>query len=120
MARLFEERERAAELLFARSEEMRFLAHCHGIRSLAAYATTKLGFDAAAAEAYADVLITALLQGIRDEPLIERVRADLAANGQIVGVAELRAELARSSAQALHGLPPLLTVNGARPEMRIV
>lgn len=120
MARLFEERERAAELLFARAEEVRFLAHCHGIQSLAAFATNKLGFDAAAANAYADVLVTALLQGMKDEPLIERVRADLAANGQIVSVAELRAELARSSAQASHGLPALHTVAAMRPEMRIV
>ena len=120
MARLFEERERAAELLFARAEEMRFLAHCHGVRCLAAFATTKLGFDAAAADAYADILITALLQGMGDEPLVERVRADLAANGQIVSVAELRAELTRSTAQAGQGVSTLHRVASARPEMRIV
>lgn len=100
MLKAFEERERAAELLFVRGEEMRFAAHCYAVRSLAAYAMRKLGVDGQTSEAYARALIATLIEGVADdEALITRVQADLAANGVDVPLAELRIELMRSTAQ---------------------
>jgi hypothetical protein len=81
MLKAFEDRERAAEYLFARSEEARFAAHCAGIRALAAFAMAKLGVDGRTAEAYARALIAAMIEGLQDADLIERVRTDLSANG---------------------------------------
>ncbi|WP_336489508.1 DUF1476 domain-containing protein [Methylobacterium nigriterrae] len=114
MGRLFEERERAAELLFARDEEARFIARCRRMRGLAGYVAEKLGVDAQTAEAYAVDLIACVVQGMKDEALIERVQADLAANGVVESAADLRVELARVTAKAAidqMAVPPA-------PEMR--
>ena len=101
MGRLFEERERAAELMFARDEEARFIARCRRMRKMAAFVAEKLGVDAQTAEAYAVELIGALVQGMKDETLLERVQADLAANGVAESLPALRAELDRATAQAM-------------------
>ena len=106
MAKFFEERERAAELLFVRAEEARFIARCRGIRALAAYTAGKLGVDDHSAEAYAQELLGASVNGMSDQALLERVRADLEANRVIVNVTELRAELTRSTAQAVYDVGP--------------
>ncbi|GJE43702.1 DUF1476 domain-containing protein [Methylobacterium soli] len=101
MGRLFEERERAAELMFARDEEARFIARCRRMRKLAAFVAEKLGVDGQTAEAYAVELIGALVQGMKDDALLERVQADLAANGVDESLATLRTELDRATAQAM-------------------
>ena len=69
MGRLFEDRERAEELLFARSEEARFLAHCNALRKLAAYAGERRGLDMQATETYAETLISLSVEGHRDAEL---------------------------------------------------
>ena len=61
MSRFFEERERAAEMLFVHAEEARFRAHCQGVRSLAAYAAAVLGVDPHSAAAYADELLASAI-----------------------------------------------------------
>ena len=106
MSKLFEERERAAEMLFVRAEEARFMMHCQGVRSLAAYAAQKLGIDGQGAGAYAQELLGASVQGLRGDALVERVQADLASNGIIVELAELRRELTRSTAQGIYDVGP--------------
>ncbi|MEA1834992.1 ATPase inhibitor subunit zeta [Methylobacterium durans] len=118
MARLFEERERAAELIFARDEEARFVARCRRMRGLAWYAANKLGVDARAAEAYAAELVASLVQGVRDEDLLERIQADLAANGVIETLGDLRAELVRLGAQASvdQAMPPVGEGRAGLPE----
>ena len=83
MSRFFEERERAAEMLFVRQEEARFRAHAQGIQSLANYVAEALGVDHQGAVAYADELMTSVIHGAKDDDLIERVRVDLEANGVI-------------------------------------
>ncbi|MER2268689.1 ATPase inhibitor subunit zeta [Methylobacterium oxalidis] len=113
MARLFEERERAAEMIFARDEEARFVARCRRMRGLAWYAADKLGVDARAAEAYAAELIASLVQGVKDEDLLERIRADLAANGVEESLGTLRAELSRLGAQAM--VDPAMRLPGEGP-----
>ena len=99
MLRSFEERERAAELKYIHDEEMRFKAHISAIRSVAALAVRKLGLDEVTAGAYAQALIAARIDGLKPDALLERVQADLAANGVEVPLAELQAEIARISAQ---------------------
>lgn len=93
MTRFFEERERAAEMLFVRQEEARFRAHAQGIQSLANFAAQALGVDHQSAVAYADELMTSVVHGAKDDALIERVRADLEANGVIADNAVLLREL---------------------------
>lgn len=102
MAKLFEERERAAEMLFIRAEEARFIVHCQGVRSLAACATNALGIDGHSAAAYARELLGASVQGMTDDDLVERVRADLEAGGIALDSAILRRELNRFAPQTIH------------------
>jgi hypothetical protein len=99
MLRSFEERERAAEFVYIHGEEMRFANHISGIRAVAAFAIRLLGLDGMTSEAYAQTLIAARIDGLKPDALLERVQADLAANGVEVTLAELRAELDRTSAQ---------------------
>jgi hypothetical protein len=96
MLKGFEDRERAAEYLFARSEEARFAAHCAGIRAMAIFAMAKLGVDGRTAEAYARVLIAAMIEGQHDADLVERVRTDLSANGIAVPPEELHSVMLRA------------------------
>ena len=114
MSKLFEERERAAEMLFVRAEEARFMMHCQGVRSLAAYAAQKLGIDGQGAGAYAHELLSALVHGTKEDDLIGRVQADLAAGGAIVDLASLRRELNRSTAQGIYAVGPAATGDVAR------
>ncbi|KQP94664.1 MULTISPECIES: ATPase inhibitor subunit zeta [unclassified Methylobacterium] len=95
MSRLFEERERAAEMRFVRSEEARFLAHCQGVKSLAAYAAELLGVDRLSSDAYADELMASVIQGARSQALVERVQADLRANGVSAEIGILAQQLCR-------------------------
>lgn len=97
MLKALEDRERAAEYLFARTEEARFAAHCASIRGLAIFAMGKLGVDGRTAEAYARVLIAAMIEGQHDDELIGRVQADLRANGIEVPSSELQGVLLRGA-----------------------
>lgn len=117
MTRLFEERERAAELIFARAEETRFVLRCHGIRSLAAFAASKLGLDGLSADAYAQELLSFAVNGMKDADLIDRVRADLAANGVIVHASDLRTELLRGNAQPIHAFGAILDGHAPTPHV---
>ncbi|MBX9930327.1 MAG: DUF1476 domain-containing protein [Methylobacterium sp.] len=113
MSKIFEERERAAEMLFVRAEEARFMMHCQGVRSLAAYAAWKLRIDEQGATAYARELLSAAMEGAKDEDLVERVRADLAAGGVIVDPASLRRELNRPTTQGVFAVGPAEPRQGA-------
>ncbi|MHC1998869.1 ATPase inhibitor subunit zeta (plasmid) [Methylobacterium sp. CM6241] len=99
MTRFFEERERAAEMLFVRSEEARFRVHAQGVQSLANYAAQALGVDYQSAVAYADELMSSVIHGAKDNELIERVRADLEANGVAANTAVLAQQLKQPPTQ---------------------
>ncbi|GJE11075.1 ATPase inhibitor subunit zeta [Methylobacterium longum] len=99
MLRSFEERERAAELIYIHGEEMRFTNHIAGIRAVADLAIRMLGLDGMTSEAYAQALIAARIEGLKPTALLERVQADLAANGVEVPLADLEAEMVQTSAQ---------------------
>ncbi len=102
MSKIFEERERAAELLFVRAEEAQFMSYCQGVRSLAVYAMNKIGVDGHSAEAYAQELLSGFVQGLRKDALVARVRADLQANGVEVDIVDLQRELDRHAAQSVY------------------
>lgn len=106
MNRLFEDRERAQELLFVRSEEARFVAHCGALRKLAAYAAERRGLRADAARAYADRLVALSVDGTPDADLLERTRADIAAEGDAIDATELAAVFGRCLASAAAELRP--------------
>ena len=101
MTTLFDERERAAEWAFAHEQEVRFLMHCDALKALAGYASARLGHDAAEAEAYAKDVVAALVQGTKDDALIERVRADLDAHGIAETASGLRERLSQFLAKAV-------------------
>ena len=105
MLRSFEERERAEELLFVIGEERRFLNRRAGAKALADFAIRKLGCDGRTGCAYADVLIDAMIHGASNEALLERVRADLAANLADFSLEELRAVMLGGSDPALRSGP---------------
>lgn len=76
-------------MLFVRSEQARFVEHCHRVQALAAHAAALLGVDRQSAVSYADDVMAFTVQGASDHALVERVRADLAASGVVVDAAEL-------------------------------
>lgn len=103
MSRFFEERERAAEMLFVRGEEARFRLHAQGVRSLAAYAAQVLGTDQRSAEAYGEELMASVIQGTKDDALVDRVRADLEANGVAIDHGVLAQHLKQAPAPRIRG-----------------
>jgi hypothetical protein len=60
---------------------MRFLAAVRRNKLLGIWAAAKLGFTAAAAEAYAQGLVEATLHGRGEEDIFRKVRTDFDANG---------------------------------------
>lgn len=104
MGRLFEDRERAEELLFARSEEARFVAHRSALRKFAAYAAERRGLRPEAALTYADRLVALSIDGMPDADLLERTRADIAAEGDAIEASELSAVFGRCLASAAEDL----------------
>ncbi len=91
MLRSFEERERAEELLFVIGEERRFLNRPALAPKHWLIRDPETCCDARTSRAYADVLIDAMIHGASNEALLERVRADLAANLADFSLEELRA-----------------------------
>ncbi|GJD61545.1 DUF1476 domain-containing protein [Methylobacterium frigidaeris] len=107
MATMFEERERAAEALFALDEELRFLALARRNKMLGAWMCQRLNLTGSEAEAYKSRLVEAgavppAFGRTSDEALVERLRADLAAGG------------AEAEAEALPGLIARYGVEAAR------
>lgn len=105
MTTLFEERERAAEALFALDEELRFLALARRNKMLGAWMCERLSLGGREAEAYKSRLIEACSVPpapgrTADEALVERLRADLAAGGAEAEADELPGLVARYGAEA--------------------
>lgn len=100
MGRLLEERERAAEWAFAHEGEVRFLAHCTALKAIGGYAAARMGFDEASTQAYAQELVSAAVDGAKDDVLIARVSSDLAAKGIVETEDALRARMIASLARS--------------------
>lgn len=82
MGSLLNERERAAENLFAREEELRFFARCRGLDAVASWAATEMGLDEEDAAAYAQRIINRFLGGVGERDLIMTVQNDLERAGK--------------------------------------
>ncbi|MGX7707834.1 ATPase inhibitor subunit zeta [Methylobacterium sp. Gmos1] len=105
MTTMFEERERAAEALFALDEELRFLALARRNKMLGAWMCERLNLAGREAEAYKSRLVetsgTSPAPGrTADEALVERLRADLAAKGAAAEADALPGLIARYGAEA--------------------
>ena len=100
MTTLFEDRERAAEWAFAHEGEVRFLAHCSALKALGGYAALRMDLPEDETRDYAKNLVAAAVDGAKDDVLIERVLADLAAHGITETPEALQARLVASLAQS--------------------
>lgn len=103
MTTLFDERERAAEALFALDEELRFLALARRNKMLGAWMCERLSLRGDAAETYRRRLLefsadASLAGRSPDEVLAERLHADLAAKGAVAD--DLPGLIARYGAEA--------------------
>ncbi|KMO38251.1 hypothetical protein VQ03_17630 [Methylobacterium tarhaniae] len=105
MTTLFDERERAAEALFALDEELRFLALARRNKMLGAWMCERLNLTGSEAEAYTRHLVEAgaippAFGRTSDEVLAERLRADLTAKGAAAEAEALPGLIARYGAEA--------------------
>ncbi|QRE73881.1 DUF1476 domain-containing protein [Methylobacterium aquaticum] len=103
MTTVFDERERAAEALFALDEELRFLALARRNKILATWMCERLELTGREAEAYRQRLVEAGATPppagrTPDDALAERLRADLAAKGVVAE--DLPRLIARTGAEA--------------------
>ena len=99
--RSFDERQKGHEAQFAHGQELAFRITARRNRLLGLWAAERLGLAAGEeTEAYAKAVVVADFQTPGDDDVIEKVRGDLAAKGLDVTVEQVRAELARTTAQA--------------------
>ena len=78
---LFEARERAFEQMFVHDEEAQFRALARRNKLLGQWAATQIGLSGAKADAYVTEISQSLVARVVDEGLVEKLRADFAANG---------------------------------------
>ena len=82
MSGFLDDREHAAENLFAHNEERLFLAHRAGVRDLGLWAANEMRLDPEQRDAYADKLVEALISGVRDDQILAIVQTDLERAGK--------------------------------------
>jgi hypothetical protein len=97
---LFEDRERAEEARYARSQEVTFRVKARRNKLLAAWAAEKMGKTGSAARQYAGEFAVRDITDGTDEMAIARINADLLAQGIFVPEAEIRRHLDRFAASA--------------------
>lgn len=120
MTRLFEEREYAAENLFAHDEELRFLAQRRAIHGLGAWAAECMAMNAEAALIYEGKLVDAFVAGTLESAIVAQVQTDLEHAGKPALSTTVGTVLAQATAEAIedlrgHGAPARPTeVNAAR------
>lgn len=100
----FDEREKAYEAKLAHDEELKFKALVRRNRQLGLWAAEKLGKAGEAAEAYANALIAAQLEGNGDEAIFRKIRADFLAAGLALSDHQIRREMDDLLAQATEEL----------------
>ena len=89
----FDERERAFEAHFALDEELEFKAHARRDRALALWAGERMGLKGEALTAYAVAVVHADMREPGDEPVFQKIMADLAENQVECLPHELRARM---------------------------
>jgi hypothetical protein len=76
MASAFEDRERNYEAKWAHDEDLRFRAVARRNRLLGLWAAERMGLSGAAAESYANILLSLEVRGGRDEDIARKVGED--------------------------------------------
>jgi hypothetical protein len=97
---LFDHRVRAFEAKFAQDEEMRFLTAIRRSKLVGLWAAAKLGLTAAEIEAYAQVLVEAVLHGSEEDDIFRMVRTAFDTSGVHQTDLEIRGAMSRLSARA--------------------
>jgi hypothetical protein len=97
----FDDRKDAFEKKFAHDEELRFKATARRNKLLGLWAAEKLGKSGPEAETYAKSVVMADFQEAGDDDVLQKVRADLEANGALQGEAELRRVMTDLMARAV-------------------
>lgn len=98
---LFDERERAAELMFVHGEEMRFRALARRNKLLGLWAGDKMGLTGADADMYAHDLVERVLDAAQDEHLVEKLRADLIQHGVVLSEHQIRRTISQFMVEAV-------------------
>ena len=93
---MFEDRERAFENLFAHEEELRFLALARRNQLFARWAAEQMGLRGSQLQDYIRSFTKCAVRSEAERTLVDRVRADLIAEG--VDTSEQRIEAALSAA----------------------
>ena len=104
MAPLFVERERAAEGIYIRDEELRFFASRNGLRTLATWAGESIGLEAADIQAYGQRLVDAFVAGTPEDQIMRSVQTDLERAGKPALSTHVGTVLAQAVAQAAETL----------------
>lgn len=89
----FEDREKEFETRFKHDEERRFKATARRNRLAGLWAAAKMGLSGEAAETYAKSVVAAAFGKGGDNPVVEKLVADLTAEGQAVTADQVRFEL---------------------------
>ena len=99
---LFDEREHAAELMFAHDEEMQFRALARRNKLLGLWAADKMGLSGADADIYAHDLVERVVEADQNEALVEKLRADLIRHGTVLPEPQLRRMIGRFMVEAVN------------------
>ncbi len=94
----FDDRQSAFETKFAHDAELQFKVAARRNKLTGLWAAAKLGHSGAAAEAFAQTVVIADLTEAGDDDVVAKLMADLESVG--IGVAQIRAQLALSDAEA--------------------
>ena len=104
MSGFLDDREHAAENIFAHTEELRFLAHRRAVQALGAWAAECMELDVPAALAYSGRIVDAFIGGTRQDQILLTVQSDLERAGKPALSMTAAAHLAQATAQAIDEL----------------
>jgi len=96
----FDERKLAFENMYAHDEEMLFKAQARRDKMLGLWAAEEMGLTGAAAEAYANSVVSEDLRDAGDEIVYRKVSADLEAKGKGVPERALRRRMDKMMVEA--------------------
>jgi hypothetical protein len=97
----FDKREEAFEKKYVIDEDLRFKAVARRNKMLGLWAAEKLGKSGADADSYAKDVVVAEFADAHDLEVVRKVTSDLAANGVLLGEADVRTKMDELMAQAI-------------------
>ena len=102
----FDKREKGFEQKFAHDEEIRFKAQARRNKLVGLWAAARLGLADAAAEAYAEAVVTAELEAPDSDAVFRKLRTDFDAKGIAQSDHEIRRTMDELLAKALRKSRP--------------